>query len=255
MRAAKTTVLLLASIILMLALWSNIKNNEHSDRPDSVFLSTDLYFRVNGLVISVPVVAVQDVTISPDNINPLPRFRSSGRFGSPRSFATREYKAALLALAADPAQPAELASIRFNFGSYGTYGEYGISQEICPKLSKEWSKSACANQLRNELVSLPTEIYLSTRSGLNQFRNHSFSGVPDTSVFNLIEAMTPILSTAKMACTDNQRFCYATMLVSEGLYAVWHPSCSQIVDEDCKNELEAQGVEIQNFMGSELRVE
>lgn len=255
MRTPKTTLLFLASIILMLALWSIVKNSEDSDRPDPVFLSTDLYFQVSERVISVPVVAVQDISISPNNINPLPRFRSSGPFGTPRWFATREYKAALLEFAADSAQPADVDSIKLNFGYYGSYGEHSISQEICPKLSREWSQMACRNQLRNELVGLSTDIYLLTNSGLNQFRRHSFSGVPDISVFHLIEAMTPISHVAKMACTDDQRFCYAAILVSEGLYAFWSPSCSNSTNEDCKNELQAQGAEIENFVSEELRIE
>lgn len=239
----------------MLALWSIIKNREDSDRPDPVFLSTDLYFQVSELVISVPVVAMRDIFIPPNNINPLPKFRSSGPFGTPRWFATREHKAALLEFAADPAQPAEVASIKLNFGYYGSYGEYSISQEICPKLSREWSQMACRNQVRNELAALPTDIYLSTISGLSQFRNYSFSSGPDISVFHLIKAMAPISHVAKMACTDDQKFCYAAMLVSEGLYAVWSPSCSNSTNEDCKNELEAQGAEIENFVSDQLRLE
>ena len=255
MRATKTTLPLIASIILMLALWSIIKNSEDSDRPDPVFLSTDLYFQVSELVISVPVVAMRDIFIPPSNINPLPIFRSSGPFGTPRWFATREYKAALLEFAADPAQPAEVASIKLNFEYYGSYGEYSISQEICPKLSRQLSQMACRNPLRNELVGLPTDIYISTISGLNQFRNHSFSSGPDISVFDLIEAMTPISNVAKMACAGDQKFCYAAILVSKGLYAVWSPSCSNSTNEDCKNELEAQGAEIENFVSDELHVE
>ena len=254
MRKTKTTVLALASLISILALWSPIKNSDDSDRPDPAFLSTDLYFRLNKHVISVPVVAVQDIAVSPNTTNPLPRFRSSGVFGSPRWFATRDYKSALLERATDPGRPAEVTSVDLNFGYYGSYGESRISQEICPKLSKDWSRMACANQLRNVLNNFPEYITLSTGSGLARFRSHSFSGVPDLSVFNLLETMAPISRTAKMACAKGERFCYAAISVSEGLYAVWSPSCSNIMSLPCQNELAAQGAEIQNFVRNELLV-
>lgn len=242
----------LASVVVVLALFLN---SEDKAQPDPEFLSTDLYFRVSELVISVPAVALQDMTLPPDNRNPLPRFDGDGPLGTARRFATREYKTALRELAADSAEPAEVATIKLYFGYYGGYGEYRISQEICPKLSKEWSQKACANELRKELKFLPKVFYLSTRSGLSRFRSHSFSGVPDITVADLLDAINPILPTAKMACAADQASCYAALLVSDELFAVWHPSCSNITDEHCKIVLEAQGAEIRKFVVNELRIE
>lgn len=256
MRAPKISVLFSVTIALLLALGVGILTREDIDHPDPEFLSTDLHFQVGEIVISVPVVAMRAITTSPDNADPLPHFRiSGGPFGTPRDYATREYKTALIELAGDSARPAEVSSIRLNFGSYGTYGEFTKSGEICPRLTQDWSRKACENQLRTELRYLPTVVYLATRSGLDQALLHRFADVFGASSPDLIEDMPPNLRAAKMACADDQRFCYSAIMVSERLYAVWSASCSDIANEDCQNELEAQRAAIKNFVSHELRVE
>lgn len=234
-------------------IWAFYPRENDLNRPDPEFLATDAYFRLGDFVISVPVVSVQRLTEPPNNTDPLPKFRNSGPFGESRWFATQNYKTAMREFAAEPTQPAEVSNIRLNFGVYGTYGEYGISQEICPKLSSEWSRKACNNQLRMELKNLPADLYLSTELGLKVFEHHHFAGLPNAEVAALIDEMYPIQNKANVACADGQNKCYAAILIADGIYAVWSFICTNAHEAVCENKLIAEGAEVLKFVATKLR--
>lgn len=256
MQSVNASFFLLASIIFLVALGASGKSiGKDEDLPDPKFLSTDLYFQLSDIVVSLPAVALKRMYLPPENRNPLPDFHYSPAFGKPRWFETREYKDAVLAIASNPETPAKVSAIRLNFGYYGTYGEYGISSEICPKLTNDWSRKACSNQLRKELKQLPKNLYLSTVSGLEVFRHHSWAGAQSFSVGDLLDAMEPFSGTTKIACDKDQSFCRAAILVSDELLAVWSPKCTKGINGACKYDPEAEGTEILNFVLNELRVE
>ncbi|MEX0318250.1 MAG: hypothetical protein AB3N21_09865 [Ruegeria sp.] len=253
--AMKQIAALLIALVLAILAWTIYPDKVDEDRPDPGFLATDVFFRLGDVVISVPVVSVQRLTEPPINSEPLPKFRRSGPFGEPRWFATQEYKAAMRKLASERTQPAEVSTIWLNFGPYGTYGEHSVSRGICPKLSSEWSQKACHNQLRTELKNLPTEFHLSTETGLEVFANHHFESYPNTSVAALIDEVRPVQKVGKAACADGKRGCYAAILVTDELFAIWPYVCAGASEEICRNKLEAEGAEIQNFVRTELRTD
>ncbi len=234
--------------------WSLYLHLVDADRPDAEFLAKDVYFRLNDLVISVPVVAVKDLTVAPGNSNPLPKFRTDPRFfGTSREFATRAYKIAMLEFAGDPSRPAPLSQIRLGFGVYMTYGEQLISGKICSLLSREWSRKACRNQLRNEFENLPKSIYLVTEYGLELFAQSAFFGVHKETLGYLIDKKRPIGDQAKVVCTDGQTHCYATLMIAGEIFAVWSFDCAGMQADACEHKFAAEGDEIREFVTNKLR--
>ncbi|MEO3417263.1 hypothetical protein AAFO92_21615 [Roseovarius sp. CAU 1744] len=246
-------VISIGLVCFLLALWSSGNAlEEDEDLPDPDFLSTNLFFSLGNVVVSVPAVSIKRLYVPPDNQNPLPRFRSSSAFGTPRWFETQEYKKAAHEIASNPKTPVEVSALELNFGSYGSYGEYRISREICPKLTKKWSQKACSNQLRKELKHLPNDLFLVIGYGMEIFRHHSWTGMKDTTVGDLLDTLEPLSDTAKMACAEGQKYCRAAFSISKVLVAVWTPKCTKDANGVCEFDLEAEGVEIANFVFNEL---
>ena len=229
-----------------------VRINYDEDIPDPVFLSRDLFFQIGEDVISVPAVAVSNVSIPPDNTNPLPRYRFNSIFISrQRLNANNEFKTAMIKFAADPDMPAKVSRISLYITAYETYGEYGISQKICPLLTKNWSRRVCKNEFPPALKDLPRGFSLTSEGGLEPDQRKSFSDVPEDDLSKDTGALSAQI---KMTCTDKQKFCKATLAISDDVYAVWSASCGQLTAERCKRANITKGNAIYHFVRNELMV-
>lgn len=240
------------TLIIVAAIFGLVDRDK--DVPDPTFLSRDVFFQIGEDVISIPVVAVQDISVPPNNFNPLPSYYSSPIFGKGRTFATNEYKTAMISFATDPATPAKVSSILLSIGVYGSYGEHTGSSQICSLLTKTWSHKVCKNEFPDALKNIPRRFRLSTKDGLLRYRNVSFSGIPDLSGSDLLEAISPLSIQAKTSCNDEQDYCISALSISNDVYATWTTDCSKLTVENCDIVNIAAGNIIRDFVRNSLMV-
>ncbi|WP_299153663.1 hypothetical protein [uncultured Tateyamaria sp.] len=230
------------AIVTSLSVWASLSAYSDKDVPDPQFLASDLFFRLDEFVFSIPAVALRDIETIRGDASTLPKYRSNPRpFGKPRWFATNEYKAALRDLAGSQENPARIQSIKINLGVYGTFGEYSVSQQICPLLSKEWSQKACVNELRHEQRRLPVDFTLSTTLGLPVDQDVTLS--TQSKVF---------AADMTLFCGEGSARCRVTIAISENLHATWSSVCQNANAEYCLQERRAEGLAISGFVRNQI---
>jgi hypothetical protein len=111
------------------------------DIPDVKFLSTDAHFLVGGERITLPFVAVRRIEELGDFGDPL-----YGYHDSSRQFASDAYKTRFLGFAANRVAPMEVAFLGISLDAYQYYGEHIASVEICPLLTRRWSRHVCQTE-------------------------------------------------------------------------------------------------------------
>ena len=226
-----------------------------TDIPDPDFLSRDVFFKIGEEVITVPVVAVLDVSTPPDNNNPLPRFRIDPiLWGKSRNFANNNFTTAMINFAADPAAPVNVSGIELSIEVYGTYGEYAVSSQICSLLTKPWSQKVCINEFPDAMKTMPRRFRLTTEDGLGYYHRESFSGVTNVRGSDLLEAMGPLSVQVKTACTDEREFCKSAIAVSDDIYAIWSSGCRKLTVESCERANIVKGNAIGDFVQNQLMV-
>lgn len=223
------------------------------DIPNPAFLSRDLYFKIGQDIISVPVVAMESITVPPDNANPLPRYRFNPRFsGKGRESANDEFKTTLLSFATDVDAPAEVNSISLSINPYGTYSERAVSIGICSRLKKTWSQQVCRNEFPQEMKIIPRWLRLSNEEDLRPYRQSSFSDMSDLNGNNLFELLSPLSAQAKTTCNDDRVFCSSAIAVSINMYATWSSGCRQLTAEECEHANIVKGSAISEFVQNQL---
>jgi hypothetical protein len=192
------------------------------DQPDPEFLATDMHFVLGGRHMTLPAVAVSDVSIPPDNANPLPGYQSDPHFwGEPRWFQTRKHKDAFVALAGDPSRPANVSRLDLLLSGYGNYGDSGIFRKLCPLLTHDWSRAICEGTPQSELDDLPRRANLLNRDGLATLRNYGLSGIEHLTLADLVATMPMDSPVPAIACTRDQAVCYAGSRLAPDIFAVW----------------------------------
>lgn len=247
------SMVLLSALSVTWILGKFLFNGVDRDVPDPVFLAQDLLFGIGEVVISVPAVAVGEVRIPPKHTNPLPSYRLNPRLGwRGREFPTKAFKVALLDLGGASEPSDKISRIQISLGVYGSYGERSLSKEICPRLTKEWSKKACLNQLRLENNDLPKEFRLATAAGLKFFLESRRSVGLRVDLVDVLGADNPTMPKAKVFCIDDQVYCDAIISVWNDVYAVWPIKCSMGAIVNCENASQEKGMAIYSFVRNSL---
>ena len=230
-------------VFAILGAWVWLFSFNDKDVPDPKFLASDLFFQMNGFAFSVPAVAMQDISVLGDDADPLPRYRYNARlFGGSRWFATLEYKAALADFAGNQERPANIQSIKLDLGAYGTYGEYLVSTQICALLTQEWSKKACANELRHEQRHLPLEFSLTTTEGLPI----NLDGAVSFQDTNAPQKLT-------LFCDEESDRCTAIVEIFRNVHALWSSTCKNSNVEYCLRKRRVEGRALSDFVRTQLR--
>jgi len=238
------------AVICLLALASF---NSDPDVPDPNFLSSDLYFQIGDLEISIPVVAMNSISSNSLKPTALPSYSTHSPFGgNDRRFATKEYKDALLGLAGDNTALLKLDSIGLNFEVYGSYGEYSVSSKICPLLTEKWSQDICRSSQARSEYGLPRRLRLVTEDGLDIFSRYSFSGIKGERGSDLIDIIRSFSKTAKVGCTRENEYCYAGIAVSENVFSVWNVYCQELTIETCAIQSKTEGHSIYKLVQEHL---
>lgn len=126
--------------------------------------------------------------------------------------------------------PADIVSLSFSV--YGFAGEMGKSLEICPLLTRQWSRSICRSSYTPLLQSLPHRVELVTPAGLSGLRNNSLGGTNQTK-FDVVSMIDFDSDRPGRACSNptepgyftgakgGYSYCWAGYQLSNGLLAIW----------------------------------
>lgn len=181
---------------------------EAARRPDVDFLSTDAHFVVGETRIALPFVAVGHFH-SPDQPNPL-----HGLDYDPRARREKSFE-----LAGDAAMPFSASRLQVFVQHYGSHGEYLESADICPRLTREWSRHVCRGDRLGVLDHLPSRFSLSGRGSLGWLDNYWTVGRERRSGHIADMRFEP--GVPEIGCDLNSRFCTAALAVTPALLAIW----------------------------------
>lgn len=109
-------------------------------------------------------------------------------------------------------------------GVYGSTGELLKSREICPLLTRQWSRSICESAYTPLYLSLPREITLLKPEALTVYRHTGLAGAGQTK-YDVVSKIRFDRDRADRACSDpdpsGHRFCSAGIRLGNGLIALW----------------------------------
>lgn len=109
-------------------------------------------------------------------------------------------------------------------GVYGSTGELLKSREICPLLTRQWSRSICESAYTPLYRSLPREITLLKPEALSVYRHTGLAGAGQTK-YDVVSKIRFDRDRADRACSDpdpsSYRFCTAGIGLENGLIALW----------------------------------
>lgn len=184
-------------------------------RVDPVQLSGDIEISLGGNRVIVPVVAVTKWTEEGDLVV--------------------------------PQSPVE--SLEIFITVYGSAGEMVKSREICPLLTRQWSKSICQSSYTPLYQSLPRQFTLLTEAGLSGLRNTFLSGVGQTK-FDVVSTINFNTARPDRACSNRSlagnSFCWAGYQLSNGLLVLW-----QGRPEDDARSAEMIQIFVDNALGAD----
>jgi hypothetical protein len=109
-------------------------------------------------------------------------------------------------------------------GVYGTTGELTKSRQICPLLTRQWSRSICESAYTPLYKSLPRQFTLLRPQALTVYRNGGYAGI-DQSMYDVVSSIDFDQERADRSCSDpdssGHRFCSAGIGLENGLIALW----------------------------------
>ncbi len=234
--------LICAAVVAVSTIWNQSWFRD-VDRPDPEFLAHDLHFMLAGHRIMIPAVALAGGGSFPIRLG-------SESFTSihTRNHETNKYKFAVLEKAGDPDNPLQVNRLRVSLHRYETHGESGLSQDVCPRLSQDWSFSACLGELRQARPDLPQSFELVT-DGLLAGRLEKASLLE----FALVET-AEVSGIQGILCPDNGNSCSAVFPMAAGVFASTYLSCSDHSDSDCLLSIRNRSRAIYDFVTRDMSV-
>ncbi|PQZ24463.1 hypothetical protein CQZ93_26010 [Ochrobactrum vermis] len=110
-------------------------------------------------------------------------------------------------------------------GVYGSTGELLKSREICPLLTRQWSRSICESAFSPLYQSLPDRLAIMRPSALPIYGN-AFLADTNQSKYDVVAGIQFSLEKANLACSNatsiGHRFCFAGIGLDNGLIALWN---------------------------------
>jgi hypothetical protein len=205
--------------------------------PDVEFLSTDAYFKIGGETVTLPFVAVRDVSNPGDDRNDaLYGFRN-----------TRDiFQRKMLELAGDQAMPKRAGSVEIIISAYQYYGELAASSSICPRLTREWSRRICRNERLGVLKELPQKFRLYGRESIGQLEGVWTVGSERQA--DQIADMRFQIGVPEIGCDRDTKFCTAAVTITQNLLAVWTVWSTEKLPETAAEMARRQGRAIFDFV-------
>lgn len=107
---------------------------------------------------------------------------------------------------------------------YGSTGELSQSRQICPLLTRRWSRSICESAYTPLYQSLPRHFALLRPEALSVYRHTHFAGIDQTK-YDVVSKIHFKQERASRSCStpdpSGHRFCSAGVGLKNGLIAVW----------------------------------
>jgi len=228
--------LLNARLALVLALGTPLQACERPGhrRVDVERLATDLHFVLGERRVVLPAVAVLQVHRGPSN--------------SDSNFRPHQEDKDLVRLhrtAKDQLRPLRVTGLEIWIAQYGYYGEVGVSQGICPRLRRAWSRRLCTGEgpdLTPKRV-LPETFHLVERSQLGTVARATTAG--RESQLEQIARMK-LAGLPEAVCDRNSRFCTAAVALPGRVVAVW--TVEPKANETAQQVAQRQGSAIAAFV-------
>lgn len=178
-------------------------------------LASDAHIVVGDTPLVLPVVALPEYSA---------RWPASSYFDVPESAAATERLRAFASKASDPANAPTLDRIRIDIRGYGSNETDRSFQRICPRLTRRWSRTICADPWAPLLQAAPLNgFYLADVRALHVF--HGNITVGGERVSDQLRAMHLRPGEAATVCDkvvlNQTSFCTAALLVSGETIAVW----------------------------------
>lgn len=108
---------------------------------------------------------------------------------------------------------------------YGSTGELLKSREICPLLTRQWSRSICESAFSPLYQSLPNRLAIMRPSALSIYGNAVLADT-NQSKYDVISGIQFTVEQTNRACSNatsnGHRFCFAGIGLENGLIAIWN---------------------------------
>jgi hypothetical protein len=199
---------------------------------DVKFLASDIYFMIGGHHITVPAIAIR----GPDHTFDL------GAYSRPK----KSLKDTLTSEASDPAHPMKVDSLDLIVREYQLSGERLDSSEMCPLLTRDWSRAVCRGQQHGLLRRLPEKVDLLDRARLDVLKDHWTVGKERE--YDQVKNMAMRPGVTEIGCDRDARFCTALVEVLPGLLAVWTVWSDEKSGGTAAEMADTQGVAIVQFV-------
>lgn len=192
--------------------------------PDVSFLASDAHFMVGGQHLIVPAVA-------------LSRFHCVECLEPHRLAKSKAY----LQEASDPAKPMPARILDVSILRYRDITEQSSTPDICPLLTRQWSKAVCRGQTKGILGRLPQSINLRDRT----LGKKTTSGV-EQAADRRNDGMRPVA--AEVHCDVDAKSCDARIEALPGLLAVWTVWNDERTGTTASEMADRQGLAIVEFV-------
>ncbi|ACF01516.1 conserved hypothetical protein [Rhodopseudomonas palustris TIE-1] len=192
--------------------------------PDVSFLASDAHFMVGGQHLIVPAVA-------------LSRFHCVECLEPHRLEKSKAY----LQEASDPAKPMPARILDVSILRYRDITERSSTPDICPLLTRQWSKAVCRGQTKGILGRLPQSINLRDRT----LGKKTTSGV-EQGADRRNDGMRPVA--AEVHCDVDAKSCDARIEALPGLLAVWTVWNDERTGTTASEMADRQGLAIVEFV-------
>lgn len=193
----------IARIAVSLVLLQATACSDEPPPPDVPFLSTDAYFSVGGHRISVPMAVLR----GPDHVFTLNREKPA-----------KSRKEILKEQATNPGLPMIVDHLDLATGQSLFTREFGISDMICPRLTRLWAQLVCRGKETGVLKRLPDRFDLLDRAALDILKTHFLAN--GRTKYDQVSGMALRLGQTEVACEQSSD-CTAVVEALPGLVAVW----------------------------------
>ena len=192
--------------------------------PDVSFLTSDAHFMVGGQHLIMPVVALSS-------------FHCVECLEPHRLKFSKEY----LQDAGDPAKPKRVPRLDVSIVRYRNITEQSFAPDICPLLTRQWSKAVCSGQITGVLGRLPPSIRL--RDGT--VRAEITSGA-EQAADRRNDRIRPV--SAEVHCDVGAKFCNARIEALPGLLAEWTVWNDERTGTTASEMADRQGLAVVEFV-------
>lgn len=191
---------------------------------DIQFLASNLHFTIGGHYVEVPVIDVD----APDLTFDLHDDSSAAS----RNLHPEE--------ALDAGKPAPADSLSLRIRPYKA--DYSVLREVCPLLTRKWSRAVCLSEHGSLLRRLPDRFLLLDRQKLELLQ--SYWTVGKERQFDQVKPLALEPGVTEIGCDRQTKFCTAAVEVLPGLLAVWTVWSDEKSGRTAREMAESQGTAV-----------